>query len=67
MWFGCADDPSATQATIDLIGRIPGVRAVDAGTLSSAAAIEAFTAVLLQVNVRYKTRAAVQFSGLDLP
>jgi NADPH-dependent F420 reductase len=63
----CADDPAATQATVDLIGRIPGVRAIDAGTLSSAAAIEAFTAVLLQVNVRYKTRAAVQFSGIDLP
>jgi len=62
----CADDPSATQATIDLVGRIPGVRAIDAGTLSSAAAIEAFTAVLLQVNVRYRTRAAVQFSGIDL-
>ena len=30
------------------------------------APVEAFTAVLLQVNVRYKTRAAIRLTGLDI-
>jgi hypothetical protein len=39
---------------------------VHAGSLASAAPIEAFTAVLLEVNVRYKTRAAIRLTGLDI-
>ena len=62
----CSDHPSATEATCDLIASMPGMRPLDAGELSNAAAIEAFTAVLLQLNVRYKTRAGVQFTGIDL-
>jgi 8-hydroxy-5-deazaflavin:NADPH oxidoreductase len=60
----CSDHPHATEAASDVIGAIPGVRALDAGLLSNATAIEAFTAVLLQLNVRYKTRAGVRFSGI---
>ena len=33
--------------------------------LSNAAPIEAFAAVLLQLNIRYKTRAAVKFTGIN--
>ena len=43
-----------------------GHRPLDAGELSNAAPIEAFAAVLLQLNVRYKTRAAVKFTGIDI-
>ena len=60
----CADRPEAlTDETVDLVSSIPGLRPVDAGTLSMAGAIEAFTAVLLNVNMRYKTRAAVKLTG----
>ena len=38
---------------------------VDAGRLASASAVEAFTAVLLQINVRYRARAAVRLTGLE--
>ncbi len=62
----CSDHPTATATTVELVGAIPGMRPLDAGELSNAAPIEAFTAVLLQLNVRYKTRAAVQFTGIDL-
>ena len=34
--------------------------------MSNAAPIEAFTAVLLQLNVRYKTRSALRITGLNL-
>jgi NADPH-dependent F420 reductase len=61
----CADDPSATAVTADLVRLIPGLRPLDSGRLSNAAPIEAFAAVLLQLNVRYKTRAAVRLTGID--
>jgi NADPH-dependent F420 reductase len=60
----CSDHPSATAATIDIVSKIPDLRAVDAGELSNAAPIEAFAAVLLQVNVKYRTRVAIRFTGL---
>lgn len=62
----CSDHPEATTATVQIIGSIPDLRPLDAGQLSNAAPIEAFAAVLLQLNVRYKTRVAVQFTGLAL-
>jgi 8-hydroxy-5-deazaflavin:NADPH oxidoreductase len=61
----CSDHPSATEATIEIVSSLPDLRALDSGELSNAAPIEAFAAVLLQVNVRYKTRVAIRFTGLD--
>ena len=62
----CSDHPEATATTMEIMNKLPGVRALDAGPLSGASPVEAFTAVLLQLNVRYKTRVAVRFTGLDL-
>ncbi|KAA0236522.1 MAG: NADPH-dependent F420 reductase [Actinobacteria bacterium] len=61
----CSDHPSATSTTIDIVGKIPNIRPLDAGELSNAAPIEAFAAVLLQLNVKYRTRVAVRFTGLE--
>ena len=61
----CSDHPAATDQTIEIVSKMPDVRALDAGKLSNAAPIEAFAAVLLQLNVRYKTRVAVTFTGLE--
>ncbi|HMJ76979.1 MAG TPA: NADPH-dependent F420 reductase [Iamia sp.] len=61
----CSDHPSATETTIGIISSVPDLRALDSGELSNAAPIEAFAAVLLQVNVRYKTRVALRFTGLE--
>ena len=60
----CSDDKSALEAVSAIIDRIPGCRPLDAGELSNATAIEAFTAVLLQLNIRYKTRVAPQLNGI---
>lgn len=60
----CSDHESATEATFGLVHAIPGARALDAGPLSQAGAIESFTAVLLQLNVRYRTRAALGLTGI---
>lgn len=61
----CSDHLQATECTAEIVGRIPGLRPLDAGGLSNATPIEAFTAVMLQLNVRYKTRVAIKFTGID--
>ncbi len=63
----CSDYPDATQVTSDLVASVPNMRPLDAGGLSQATPIESFTAVLLQLNVHYKTRVAVRFTGIDDP
>lgn len=60
----CSDHPEATEVTMEIVAKLPGVRAIDAGPMASATPVEAFTAVLLQLNIRYKTRVAVRFTGL---
>jgi NADPH-dependent F420 reductase len=60
----CGDDAEAVQTVSEIVAKIPGCRPLDAGELSNATAIEAFTAVLLQLNVRYKTRVAPKLTGI---
>jgi NADPH-dependent F420 reductase len=60
----CGDDPEAVRTVSEIVAKIPGCRPLDAGELSNATAIEAFTAVLLQLNVRYKTRVAPKLTGI---
>ena len=60
----CSDDPAAVLVVAEIVSKIPGCRPLDAGELSNATAIEAFTAVLLQLNVRYKTRVAPKLTGI---
>jgi 8-hydroxy-5-deazaflavin:NADPH oxidoreductase len=60
----CSDYPGAIVEVAEIVKRIPGCRPLDAGELSNATAIEAFTAVLLQLNIRYKTRVAPKLTGI---
>ncbi len=60
----CSDFPAAIEVTSDLVAKVPNMRALDCGELSLATPIESFTAVLLQLNVRYKTRVAVKFTSI---
>lgn len=50
----CSDDEAATALAIALITDL-GVRALDAGALRNAVALEALTPVLLHLNKRYKS------------
>jgi NADPH-dependent F420 reductase len=60
----CGDEHEAVTTISSIVEKIPGCRPLDAGELSNATAIEAFTAVLLQLNVRYKTRVAPKLTGI---
>ncbi len=63
----CADSDEAAEATAALVRAIPDLRALRAGSLASAGAVEAFTAVLLGINRRYKARASIRLTGLSGP
>ena len=61
-----SDHREAYEATARLAALIPDLRPLNAGSIANAAPIESFTAVLLQLNVRYKTRAALRLTGIEL-
>jgi NADPH-dependent F420 reductase len=61
----CADEQSAIDETIEIVERMPKLRGLDCGSLANAAPVEAFTAVLLQLNRLYKTRSSVHITGLE--
>jgi NADPH-dependent F420 reductase len=61
----CSDHPEALKATAELISRVPDLRPFDAGSLAAAGPVEAFTAVLLGLNARYKGRATIHLTGID--
>jgi len=58
------DRGEAKRAVAELIGRIPGLRPVNAGRLETARLIEGITPLLISVNARYKTTAGVKLTGL---
>ncbi len=60
----CSDDPEATSETMSLVERIDGLRPLDAGSLSQAAAIEAFTAVCVTLNVRHRAHSTLKLAGI---
>jgi hypothetical protein len=61
----CSDQAEATAATVALVDCIEGLRAIDAGSLDQAAPIEAFTAVLITVNIRHRVHSALKLAGYD--
>jgi NADPH-dependent F420 reductase len=60
----CSDHPEATAATVELIEQIRGLRPLDAGSLNQAAAIEAFTAVCITLNIRHKAHSTLRLAGI---
>ena len=49
---------------LELAERVTAGRAIDCGPLASARALEGLTAVIVNVNKRYKAHAGVRLSGL---
>ena len=59
-----ADDADAKQAVVELIGKMPELRPIDAGPLSMSKFVEDLTALIIGMNMRYKTQAAVRMVGI---
>jgi 8-hydroxy-5-deazaflavin:NADPH oxidoreductase len=60
----CGDDPRAKDPSLELAGRLVTGRAIDAGPLANARALEGMTAVILNVNRRYRAHAGIRVVGL---
>ena len=60
----CGDDADAKVQALDLAERLTAGRALDAGPLASARALEGFTAVIVNMNRRYKGHAGIRVTGL---
>jgi NADPH-dependent F420 reductase len=62
--FVCGDDAGAKALALELAGRVVAGRALDAGPLASARALEGMTAVIVNLNKRYKGHAGIRVTGL---
>ena len=60
----CGDDAAAKELALELAAKLVSGRAVDCGPLASARALEGMTAVIVNVNKRYKAHAGVRITGL---
>jgi len=60
----CGDDAEAKALALELASRLVSGRAVDCGPLASARALEGMTAVIVNVNKRYKAHAGLRVTGL---
>ncbi|GAB7004914.1 NADPH-dependent F420 reductase [Nocardioides sp. AN3] len=61
----CGDDPDAKEAVMRLAADVTGHRGIDAGSLRLAAQLEPLTAVLININRRYKARSGMAIAGLE--
>ncbi len=62
--FVCGDDVDAKIRALEVAELLTSGRALDAGPLASARALEGMTAVIVNVNKRYKAHAGLRVTGL---
>ena len=61
----CSDAQDTRKVVMDLVARVPGVRAVDGGRLENSRIVEQLTALLIGINIRYKVRdAGIRITGI---
>jgi NADPH-dependent F420 reductase len=60
----CGDDADAKAVAVELARAVTSRDGVDAGRLRIARQLETWTAVLISINKRYKTRSGTSISGL---
>lgn len=63
----CSDVPEAARTIAALVNSLRRLRAVHVGSLRNARHLESLTALLLNLNRRYRTNTAVQILGLKIP
>jgi NADPH-dependent F420 reductase len=60
----CGDDAEAKAVAVELARSVTSYDGVDAGRLRIARQLEPWTAVLISINKRYKTRSGTSISGI---
>jgi hypothetical protein len=49
---------------MEITNAITGLRAIEAGSMSLASPVEAFTAVCISINIRHKAHTYVRLAGM---
>lgn len=62
----CSDIQGATRYFAALVDRIPQLRAIDAGALTNSRRLESITALLLNLNRRYRSITSIRILGLKI-
>jgi NADPH-dependent F420 reductase len=62
--FVCGDDPGPKAVALEVAAGLVSRRALDAGPLASARALEGLTAVIVNLNKRYRGHAGIRVTGL---
>lgn len=62
----CGDDPDAKALALELAAKVADGRALDAGPLAGARALEGLTAVIVNLNKRYKAHAGIRVTGIRI-
>ena len=62
--FVCGDDADAKALALEFAGKVVAGRGLDSGPLASARALEGMTAVIANLNKRYKGHAGLRVTGL---
>lgn len=60
----CGDKKDAKERVRPFVAALPGCRYVDAGLLANSRTVEAMTALLIGLNIRYKKHTGVRIAGL---
>lgn len=60
----CGSDEAAKELALELASHVVAGRAIDAGPLEIARALEAMTALIVNVNRRYRAHAGIRLTGL---
>jgi NADPH-dependent F420 reductase len=61
----CGDDMEAKEVVNDLVRKIPGAGYVDGGPLENSRIVESLTALLISINVLYKTHdVGIRITGI---
>lgn len=59
-----SDSVVGRATVVEMVNKMPGLRGVEAGSMSLASATEAFTAVCITINIRHKVHSYVKLAGL---
>ncbi|MDX2031304.1 MAG: NADPH-dependent F420 reductase [Blastocatellia bacterium] len=60
----CGDDKPSRERLKPLVEAIPGCRYIDGGLLANSRTVEAMTALLIGMNIRYKAHTGIRITGL---
>ncbi|HKM77649.1 MAG TPA: NADPH-dependent F420 reductase [Candidatus Bathyarchaeia archaeon] len=62
----CGDSQETRKIAMDIVNKVPGVRAIDGGRLENSRTVEQLTALLIGINIRYKVKhAGIRITGIN--